>query len=419
MIERGRLLAELSRASEADADFAHAVQIAPDNLQLFLNAGWWVAGPYPKDLKSPALESDPAANPSQPPPASGGEPRYWRSVLTETLGFVDLGKPFNAENIAAYAMSMVYSATNRDVVFLIGTDDAGCVWLNGRLLFDSPVFTAADSSAVIATLEAGRNSIVAKVANDTGPHSLNLRISDAPADFTRGYARSGKSAQAADACRKALALEPGNSDPRFLEAGAQAFFELGRWKEAAAVQERVVALDAASWGKQMYLSYCYLAGGDLKAYRRLCEETLKRYGKDRDLVHKDRFLANNVVSQATLIPDAVRDYSELLEIGRKLVDKNEPGGNNFNTYGSILYRARRYKPALTFLQKSIDAQKGTGNAHDWVFTAMARHKSRQPGASEALERARSLAKGVGGWRGVELRALLAEAEMQLDLPPPP
>ena len=47
LIERGRLLAELGRASEADADFARAAELAPDNPQLFLNAGWWVAGPYP------------------------------------------------------------------------------------------------------------------------------------------------------------------------------------------------------------------------------------------------------------------------------------------------------------------------------------------------------------------------------------
>ncbi len=365
------------------------------------------------------IESGTIPDPSKPPPASGGEPRYWRSVPSEPLGFVDLGRLFNADNIGAYAMSIVYSATKRDVVFLIGTDDAAWVWLNGRLLFDTPVFTHVDSSAVIATLEAGRNSILAKVANGAGPHSLNLRISDAPADFARAYVRSGKWAQAAEAYNKAVALEPGNGDPRLLDAGAQALFELGRWKEAAAVQARVVALDPGSWAKQMLLSYCYLADNNLPACRRLCEAALKRFGTDRELVKKDRFLANNVVSQATLIPDAVRDYSELLEIGRKLVDKVERGGNNYNTYGSILYRARHYKPALTFLQKSVDAQQGKGNALDWVFTAMARHKSRQPGASEALERARSLGKGWTGTRGIEIRALLAEAEAELRLPPPP
>ena len=68
LIERGRLLAELRRDSEADLDFSHAAQLAPDNPQLFLNAGWWVAGPYPPDLKTPApIESDPAPDPSSAP----------------------------------------------------------------------------------------------------------------------------------------------------------------------------------------------------------------------------------------------------------------------------------------------------------------------------------------------------------------
>ncbi len=421
LIERGRLLAERGRGSDADADFVHAAQLAPDNPQLFLDAGWWAAGPYPPNLKAPAaiIESDPGPDPSSAAPPAGNDTRRWKRVPTGPGGDVDLRAVFDADDICAYAMTIVYSTTKRDVVLLIGTDDDARIWQNGRLLLDSPEYAPPRRYAIAATIEAGRNSFVAEVHNFKQGHGLHMLISEKPADLVRGYVNSSKWAQAAEAYQKAVALEPGNGDPSFLEAGGQAFFELRRWKEAALLQERVVALDPGSWGKQMVLFYCYLALNDEPACRRLCEAAIKRYGKDRDLVHKDRFLANNLISQATLIPDAVRDYSELLEMGRKLVDKQQPGGNNYNTYGSILYRARRYKPALTFLQKSIDAQKGEGNAHDWVFTAMARYKSRQPGASQALERAQAMAKGLTGTRGIEIHALVAEAEAEFRLPPPP
>ena len=47
LIERGRLLAHLGQDARADADFQAAARLAPDNPQLFVDAGWWVAGPYP------------------------------------------------------------------------------------------------------------------------------------------------------------------------------------------------------------------------------------------------------------------------------------------------------------------------------------------------------------------------------------
>ena len=78
----------------------------------------------------------------------------------------------------------------------------------------------------------------------------------------------------------------------------------------------------------------------------------------------------------------------------------EPGGNNFNTYGSILYRARRYKPALTFLQKSIDAQKGTekrdttGCSRRWPGTSPGSRAPARPWSEPGLWQ-RELGDGVG------------------------
>jgi serine/threonine protein kinase/tetratricopeptide (TPR) repeat protein len=416
LIERGRLLAELGRVSEADADFARAAELAPDELQQFLTAGWWVAGPYPNNLSTPAQsESAPAADPSTGPPPAGAEARHWQRAPIGDGGRVDLRAIFGADDITAYAMTIVYSITQRDVALVIGSDDAARIWHDGRLLFDSPVFSAPGAHVIIDTITPGRNSFVAKVANFKQDHSLNVVISERPADLARGFANSRKWEQAALAYHRAVASNPGERDPKLLEAGGQALFALERFKEAAPIWERLAALDSGNWDKQFRVELCYLGLHDVAACRRVCEAALKTFGKTQNLA-----VANNVVWQAALIPDAVRDFSALLDLGRKLADKVETGGNNYNTYGAILYRARRYKSAVTFLQKSIDAKKGIGTAYDWVFIAMARHNSRHPDAQQALERARTLAKDPSGpGTPVEIRALLAEAEEELKLPPPP
>ena len=329
-------------------------------------------------------------------------------------GEVDLRAIYNADDVAAYAMTILYSTTKRDVALLIGTDDAARIWQNGRLLLDSPQFAAAGHYVIGATIEPGRNLFVAKVLNFKGAHGLHMLISEEPVDLVRGYVHFKKWEQAAAAYKKAVGLERGNGDLDFQYDGGRAFVELGRWKEAVVALERAVALDPLNWNKQFLLFQCYLAVKDLTACQWLCEAEVKEHSKTQD-----RNLANNVVWQAALIPDAVLNYSVVVDMGRKLVDKPSSDGNSFNTYGAILYRARRYNAALTFLQKSIDAKKGTGNAFDWVFTAMARYKSKHPGAKEALERAKALAKGWTGANGVEIRALIAEAEAELRLPPPP
>ena len=78
LVERGQLLAKLGRFSEADTDFTRAARLAPDNPQVFLDAGWWIAGPYAADLKTTTpIESESNPDPSRPPPPAVNEPRVW------------------------------------------------------------------------------------------------------------------------------------------------------------------------------------------------------------------------------------------------------------------------------------------------------------------------------------------------------
>ncbi len=66
----------------------------------------------------------------------------------------------------------------------------------------------------------------------------------------------------------------------------------------------------------------------------------------------------------------------------------------------------------------MEARKAKGSVQDWVFLAMALHHAKQPGAREALAKARELNKGPApSWtQRVELEHLLKEAEFELSVP---
>ncbi len=408
------MLALNGQDAKADADFQAAARLAPDNPQLFLEAGWWVAGPYPKNFdKAGALEKSRAPDPSKPAPPSKNETLRWHEIPTEPKGFVDFGKLFKADNVVAYAMTVVYSTERREVVVLAGSDDAARVWINGKQAYDLWSFTAPESRAGLFTLEAGRNAIVAKVSNDTKEHGLSLRFGTMPVDFGRAFAEAKKWPEAADEFAKSFRPAPDTPDPIALAGQADALVHLERWKDAKPVFERIAALDPDNFGKQSDLLRCYLALKDYPSYRRVCEAQIARNGKTQN-----REFANNVIWLTALIPAAVHNYDEVRAIGDKLTNSKSVTANEQNTYGCVLYRVGKYEGSINLLKKSIASKKGQGNAWDYVFTAMARHRLRHADDHEALAKARQLAKDPAmSWQNrVEISALIEEAEEELKLP---
>ncbi len=148
LIERGRLLATLGQAEKAAADFENAANLAPESPQFFLDAPWWVAGPYPPDYsQAGALENATATDPSQPAPPLGTTTIRWHDIAPHQQGSVNFEELFKTEGVViAYAMTIVYSAHPREAVLLIGTDDTAHIWLNGREVFLSKSSSAWDSS---------------------------------------------------------------------------------------------------------------------------------------------------------------------------------------------------------------------------------------------------------------------------------
>jgi serine/threonine protein kinase/tetratricopeptide (TPR) repeat protein len=417
LIERSRLLFDLGRTAEAEADYDRAARLAPDDPQLFLDtAGWWVAGPYPPDLKTPSpLESDPAPDPSKPPPPSGGQARRWHHVDVGMQGLVDLRRVAGSDDVAAYAMAIVVATSDREIMLLWGVDDAAQTWVNGERFLAIPEWSEFRGWFSITRLRRGRNTILAKVVNGKGPHSLNLRISDAPADLARGHEWLKRWDDVIEDYQRALARDPSSRDPVLFFRGGTALAEKGDLKRAASAFQKAVDLDPEDASKRGLLADVYFGLEDLGAVRRIGRGMVEKY-----MHTKDPGQAHILARAVVLIPDVLRDYTPVLRLAQRATDGRQVDAKALSTYGAVLYRAGKYDSAVRFLRRAIEAQNHRGTAFDWVFLAMALHRAKQPGDAAARNRAADLGRDASlPWpQRVEIRHLLREAELELSLPPP-
>src|SRR5262249_5582743 len=147
-----------------EAAFARAAELAPDGVELFLDAGWWVIGPYSEELAQrcpPEYEPDPAR-----PDYSQG--LVWRSVPTGPNGLVDRAPAVGrADHMSVYALTYIHSGSARPVRLFIGSDDTVRVWLNGELVHEhlQPRGALPDQDQVSVRLQAGKNTLLVKVGN--------------------------------------------------------------------------------------------------------------------------------------------------------------------------------------------------------------------------------------------------------------
>jgi serine/threonine protein kinase/Tfp pilus assembly protein PilF len=212
---QGRFLAERGRRVEADVAYARAADIAKGDVTPFLDAGWWVVGPYPKDPDlsqpcPPEVDPDPALDVAA---FGGADDLRWRHVPTGDYGIVDLSAPFGTSAQSAYAMTYVFSADDRVVTFLVGGDDDVRLWVNGRLVQDDPnAYPDHRAPGMLAPvtvrLRKGRNVVLAKVSNEMLGFLFYLR--PAEGSFERGmdFARLGLWGEAAAQIRPALDRSP-------------------------------------------------------------------------------------------------------------------------------------------------------------------------------------------------------------------
>src|SRR5262249_12559803 len=156
-------------AAEADADFAQAATLSPDELDRFVGAGWWVMGPYPPDPAwyHPAEHNPDPSRPGAPPPGSSAEVR-WHPVPTEESGRVALAPVLPGTTLSACALTYGGPPDARTAELLVGGQDRVRLWLNGTLVYETATGASAPPRGsldrVPVTLRAGRNTLLAKVA---------------------------------------------------------------------------------------------------------------------------------------------------------------------------------------------------------------------------------------------------------------
>jgi hypothetical protein len=148
-----------------------------------------VAGPFAntdkslfdKDILDPATLD--AAAPSDVT-ADGGAVKWKRFHATDPQGIVDLTQALAPQDACvAYAcleVNLEGEKADRRVSFKIGSDDGVVVWVNGTKIHANNVDRGlgVDSDVVNGRLSPGKNRILVKVINNSGPWQFCFRITD-------------------------------------------------------------------------------------------------------------------------------------------------------------------------------------------------------------------------------------------------
>jgi WD40 repeat protein/tetratricopeptide (TPR) repeat protein len=404
---KGRQLRADIHARRADwdraaADIRQYLALRKDHRPWY-TTDWWVVGPYPENPKeSYPPENDP--NPSQPVAGPAAQARAaptllpWQVVPRDGNGFVDFGALFDhAEHISAYALMRVYSPRKQRVVILLRSDGGVRLWLNGKRMHESPAGSIPEENAVPATLEAGWNTLLTRVAHVTGEHALYVRLSDEPADLAwasvcalmeRGR-RDEAERRMTEGVAKQLdnALTRARAEHLFRKLG-DADARRGEWARVAADYAQLLKLrpdDHTLW----YWAGTVLAElGDRPAYRKHCRAIVERFG-----MTKDPMIAERTAKVGLLLPPEAGELKRLAVLAERAVTNGE--GRAELPYfhlarGLAEYRRGKLDTAARWLRKA-SAQSDYWNLAVPVHLIMAMIQKQRGKPREAKE---SLARAV-------------------------
>jgi serine/threonine protein kinase/Flp pilus assembly protein TadD len=201
--------------------------------------------------------------------------------------------------------------------------------------------------------------------------------------------RDQKKPDEAIACyTKALEL-----DPKFEAAHyslAEAYAALGRWDQVAAAYERILEFAPENHESWRLAAYAHLGAGDAVGYRRICRETVERFGLTEDPV-----IAQRAAMTCSLAPDAVADFGPVERLTRRAVTGTEK--HVYYRYfvlakGLTEERAGRHAEAITWLERfAPTAGGGHWDATTFAALAMAQHRlGRTDDAKASLARAKAI-----------------------------
>jgi hypothetical protein len=147
---------------------------------------WWLIGPFPggDQLAGHWHVFPPEQSLDLQAECDGlsGKVRWREHRQAGSKASVDLTQVFTpAERVCAYALCFVTSPIEQDAQIRVGTNDAGKVWLGGRLVHDYPHEGTAylDRDIIPVRLRQGATPILLKVTNNLKNRGFVFRITDA------------------------------------------------------------------------------------------------------------------------------------------------------------------------------------------------------------------------------------------------
>jgi tetratricopeptide (TPR) repeat protein len=199
-IRRGRWYAEQGEHEQADADFSQAAALTPNELDRFLQAGWWVAGPLSSDWEpnsAPNLEPDPAQPLPSTGPEEGKNALAWQSLQPDGMGRLQFPDQLAERGTSSVLlMTYVYSSDQRIATLRSNNRADYQVWINGE---PTPTVEPSISGGGIGrnffftpmSLQPGRNTILVIVNATSGQSQLDFRLDDHPLERAFDLARYG------------------------------------------------------------------------------------------------------------------------------------------------------------------------------------------------------------------------------------
>jgi WD40 repeat protein/serine/threonine protein kinase len=362
-VERAWVLTQQGRSDQADAAFTHAATVAGGDLQAFLDAGWWVVGPYPSNLPAsyPPESSPDPCQPVNGVPVAPGETASvlrWQHVRPVVADLEDALAPrSDAADISAYAMAYVYAPVERPATLAIGGVNPMRTWLNERLIYEyEPAWPSPQERDLVPVrLRAGRNTLLVKVATGDGP--------------LKAYVRFVRSTP--------------NSSPEHASHD--------RWAPVLAEFEVAAAAAQDTPYYHFGVAASRLAQGDRAVRSRAFRDLIDRNGNPLDY----RFIGTCWL--CGMASDVDLDRERLVRALRRAEDVNRsfflvvPRYQLADPVGVALLRSGRYAEAIQRLE-AFDKARGKGsNASSQLYRAVAQYRLGH------VEEARRLVADARAW----------------------
>jgi putative heme-binding domain-containing protein len=173
---------------------------------------WRLIGPFPNDGKAHPPETEQKFDAAY---RACGQEVKWQAVRANVRehGRLDLAGRFQPNtDVVAYGYAEFDSATARDAELVVGSDDSIIIWLNGRKVHEFPGDRgwAPDQDKVAVKLAAGKNRLLVKCGNHSGPWEFSVAVSEESDRYA--FLKGGGEKYDLEAYRAFARKNPGDAD---------------------------------------------------------------------------------------------------------------------------------------------------------------------------------------------------------------